>query len=264
MPLKSPFDSIQAWLIDMDGVIYRGAEPLPGAAEFVRTLQQEEQAYLFLTNNATKTPDQSVTRLALMGIHVEVSSIFTSALATEAYMTEHFPPPRCVLVVGGNGIRTAVPQAGFELVTRAEQAELVVSALDQEVTYAQLAEAALAINAGCPWIATNPDPTFPSERGILPGAGSIIAMLAAATGQAPLIMGKPEPGIYDQALALLGSNPRETIMLGDRLSTDILGGHRAGINTMCVLTGVSGRAEAEAYQPRPDFIIEGLPELLAN
>jgi 4-nitrophenyl phosphatase len=262
MPLKSPFSSLSAWLIDMDGVLYQGKRPLPAAAEFINALQAEGKPFLFLTNNATRTPAEYVQRLAQMGIRVTEDAIFTSALATTRYVKENYPPPRRAIVIGGNGIRQAMQDAGYEVVDEADGVTLVISAMDTDATYARMAEATLAVRAGAPWIQTNPDPTFPSERGIVPGAGAIMAFLEAATEQKPLIIGKPETGIFRQALAILGASPEETVMLGDRLETDILGGHRAGLKTICVLTGIASRAQAEAYDPRPDWIIEDLTALV--
>ncbi len=262
MPLKSPFSSLAAWLIDMDGVLYHGKRPLPAAAEFINALQTEGKPFIFLTNNATRTPSEYVRRLAEMGIVVSEDAIFTSALATARFAQEQFPSPRPVIIVGGNGIRVAMKNAGYTLVEQAELASLAISAMDTEATYARMAETALAIRAGVPWIQTNPDPTFPSERGILPGAGAIQAFLETATERKPVVIGKPQQGIFRQALAILGASPEETVMLGDRLETDILGGHRAGLKTICVLTGIASRAQAEAYEPRPDWIIEDLTALV--
>ncbi len=262
MTLKPPFNSIPAWLIDMDGVIYRGATVLPGAIQFIQALQDSDRPFLFLTNNASKTPEQSVQRLASMGIEVSASAIFTSALATAAYLTEQFPAPRRVLILGGPGIQLAVREAGYDVVTQAEEAEIVVNAMDQDVTYAKLTEAALAIGGGCPWIATNSDPSLPTERGNLPGTGSIIALLSVTTDREPEVIGKPEARIFEQALARLGAAAQDTVMVGDRLTTDILGGHQAGIKTLCVLTGIASRAEAEAYEPRPDWIVPDLKAIL--
>lgn len=263
MPLAAPFHTLRAWLIDMDGVLYRGDEPLPGAAALVATLQAEGHPFLFLTNNATRTPAQYVGKLARIGIRVDADRVFTSSLATAAYLRRHYPPPRRVLVVGGDGIRQAVDEAGYERVRCAEEADLVVAGLDQSVCYEQLAEASLAIAAGRPFIATNPDRTVPSERGNLPGAGAILAFLEAAGGRPPLVIGKPEPGIFEAALNHLGVTAAEAVMVGDRLETDILGGHRAGLRTICVLTGISTRAQAEAFDPRPDWIVPDLSALLA-
>ncbi len=264
MSLRPPFNTLRAWLIDMDGVLYHGARPLPAAASFIQALQSAGTPFLFLTNNATKTPAEYVHRLGEMGIQVDENAIFTSALATSRYVKEHLPPPRRVLIIGGNGIRVAMQEAGYELVDRAEEADLVVSAMDTHATYARLTEATLAIRAGATWIQTNPDRTFPSERGIVPGAGAIQAFLEAATDQTPLVIGKPQPGIFQQALAILGARAEETVMLGDRLETDILGAHRAGLKTICVLTGIASREQAEAYDPRPDWIIEDLTQLLSE
>ncbi len=262
--LKPPFNDIKAWLIDMDGVLYHGKRPLPAATEFITALQETGAPLLFLTNNATRTPAEYVQRLAEMDIHVTEDAIFTSALATARYVEKNYPPPRRVIVIGGNGIRRAMQEAGYELVDRAEGVTLVISAMDIDATYARMAEATLAIRAGATWVQTNPDPTFPSEWGIVPGAGAIMAFLEAATEQKPLIIGKPEPGIFRQALDILGAAPEETVMLGDRLETDILGGHRAGLKTICVLTGIASRAQAEAYDPRPDWIIDDLTALLTD
>ncbi len=262
--LRSPFNTLRAWLIDMDGVLYHGSRPLPAASEFIQTLQAEKTPFLFLTNNATKTPAEYVERLAEMGIRVHEQAIFTSALATARYVKKNMSPPRRVLVIGGNGIRVAMQEAGYALVERAEEADMVVSAMDIQATYARLTEATLAIRAGATWIQTNPDRTFPSERGIVPGAGAIQAFLEAATDQTPLVIGKPQPGIFEQALAILGARAEDTVMLGDRLETDILGAHRAGVKTICVLTGIASREQAESYNPRPDWIIEDLTQLLSE
>lgn len=262
MSLKAPFDLLRGWLIDMDGVVYRGDEPTPAAAAFVAALQEGQHPFLFVTNNATKTPAQYVSKLATMGIFVGEDNVFTSPLATAAYLLAHYPPPRRVLVVGGDGIRIAVDEAGYARVDRAEDAHIVVAGLDQQVTYAQLAEASLAIDAGCPFIATNPDLNVPSERGNMPGAGALLAFLEASTGKKPVVIGKPGLGIFTEALARLKIEPEQVVMLGDRLETDILGGQRAGLRTICTLTGISTRAQAEAYEPRPDWIIPDLRALL--
>jgi 4-nitrophenyl phosphatase len=264
MPLKAPFSALRGWLIDMDGVIYRGNEPTPGAAAFIWALQEGGHRFMFLTNNATKTPHQYVEKLAEMDIHVGDENVFTSPLATAAYLVRHLPPPRRLLVVGGDGIQRAVVEAGYQIVERAEEAEVVVAGLDQHVTYEHLAEAALAIEAGCPWIGTNPDRNVPSERGRMPGAGALLAFLEASTDRQPMIIGKPASGIYEQAIAILGTDLNETVMLGDRLETDILGGHSAGLKTLCVLTGIASGAAAETYDPRPDWIVPDLTHLLID
>ena len=260
--LADPFADLRAWLIDMDGVLYRGVEPLPAAAELLAALRNGNHPYLLLTNNATMTPAQFVAKLARMHIEAPEEAIFTSSLATASWLGQHYPPPRRVLVIGGDGIRAALATSGYERITTAEEAEVVVVGLDQQARYEQLAEAALAIQADKPWIATNPDRSVPSERGDLPGAGALLALLTAATGRQPFVIGKPAAGMFELALARLNVRPDETVMLGDRLDTDIVGGHRAGLHTICVLTGVSTQADAEACDPRPDWIISDLTALL--
>lgn len=264
MNLRPPFDAIRGWLIDMDGVLYRGHSPLPAATPFIQTLQHRQRPFLFLTNNATKTPQQICQRLADMDIHVPESAIFTSALATTAALQQQAPPPRRVLIIGGDGLRSALQETGYQIVHSAEQAQWVITGLDQHVSYEQLGEATLAIRGGCPWLATNPDRTWPGERGDLPGAGALIALLEAASDRHPTIIGKPEPGIFRQALDLLGVAAAEAVMVGDRLSTDIRGGQRAGLRTICTLTGVTTSAQAQAFSPPPDWIIPDLRALLES
>lgn len=262
MPLRPPFASIHGWLLDMDGVIYRGRALLPAADTLIHTLQAEQRPFLFLTNNATKTPEQIQHHLAELGIHVSPAHIFTSALATAAALQTMAPPPQRVLVVGSQGLRQALQEKGYQLVDVAEDAQWVVQGLNQHVSYTELSEATLAIRRGCPWLATNPDRTWPGERGQYPGAGALTALLVAATDRQPTVIGKPEPGIYQQALTRLGVAASDAVMVGDRLETDILGGHRAGLRTICTLTGVSTREQALTYQPSPDWIISDLRELL--
>lgn len=253
----------RAFLIDLDGVLHRGQERLPGAVEFIDALLAAGAPFLVMTNNATSTPDQVASRLQRMGIAVGRERVYSSALATAGWLLQRFPAGSRVLPVGEAGLREALQEAGFALVDRHQDAQAVVAGLDRAITYARLAEAALAINAGCPFIATNPDRSIPTERGIEPGAGAIQALLEAATGVAPLVIGKPQTAFFELALARLASPPEEAVMVGDRYDTDILGGQRAGVRTAAVLTGISTAEELAAADPPPTWVFADLVELLA-
>jgi len=247
-------------LIDMDGVLYRGSTGLPGGPELMRFMAQHDINYLMLTNNSTLTPDAFVGRLGGMGIDVPVERIMTSGTATAEYLGTLAPKGTKVNVVGEQGLVDVLASYGFEIAGR--DAEYVVCGWDKTITYEKLKTACLAIRSGATFIGTNADKTYPIEDGLIPGAGSILACLITATDTVPTVVGKPETRIYEMALQVLGARPEETAMLGDRLDTDILGACRAGITTIMVLTGVNNRQEAEAFEARPDYVLEGLPEML--
>ncbi len=253
---------VHAFLLDMDGVIYAGTQPLPGAQAFVAHLQAEGTPFLFLTNNSSRTPDQYVEKLASLGIHVDAQRVFTSALATAAWLKAQAPAGAPIYLIGERGIREALTAAGFRLVDRHEEAEYVVVGFDSQFTYAKAKEAAFAIQRGVPFIATNTDVSLPTEQGPAPGAGSIIAMLETATGVKAQVIGKPERGIFELALARLGTTPEETAIVGDRYETDIVGGQRAGLKTIGVLCGVTSAEQFAAANPPPDWVFADLAELL--
>lgn len=262
--MSSPgLDTVRAFLLDLDGVLYRGSQRLPGAVELVDALRAASIPFLVMTNNATSTPDQVAARLNAMGIAVDRQQVFSSAMATTAWLRQRYPAGSRVLYVGETGLRTALADGGLRLVDSHQQAEVVVAALDRTVTYARLAEATLAINAGCPFVATNPDRNIPTERGVEPGAGAIQALLEASTGVAPVVIGKPQTAFFELAMERLGCTPQETVMVGDRYDTDILGGARAGIRTMAVLTGISTAEELAAADFPPTWVFADLVELLA-
>jgi 4-nitrophenyl phosphatase len=253
--------ALEHLVIDMDGVLYRGTERLPGTAQFLAFLRRQQIGFVLATNNATRTPQQFVDKLAGMGVDVEPHHILTSSQATASYLSGLAPRGTRVFVVGQDGLRAALREAGFELVQ--EDAEFVVAGMDFEICYRQLADASLQIRAGARFVGTNPDRTFPSERGILPGAGSLLAFLEAASGVAPIIVGKPEKTMIEQALARLGAKNDTAAVLGDRLETDILAGQRAGLVTLLVLTGVTTRQMLEESEIQPDLVFDDLPRLHA-
>jgi len=252
--------NVRYLLIDLDGVLYRGQTPLPGAPELFAFLRQYGIEYLLVTNNSTLTREAFVERLAGFGINVTANKIMTSAVATAAYLRTLVPPGTKVNIVGEPGLVQELQRSGFVIAGR--DADVVVAGWDKTVTFEKLKVATLAIRDGAMFVGTNPDKTYPMENDIIPGAGSILAALVAASDVEPTIVGKPEPIIIQRCLEMLGASAQETAILGDRLDTDILGGQRAGIGTILVLTGISTHAEAAAWQPRPDLIVDDLPDLL--
>ncbi|MGD8399224.1 MAG: HAD-IIA family hydrolase [Anaerolineae bacterium] len=253
--------AIERLVVDMDGVLYRGTEIVPGTREFVAFLRRRGIRFVMATNNSTKTPEQFVEKLAGMGVTVEPGEILTSALATAGHLAGLAAEGTRVFCVGEDGLRRALGEAGFDLVE--EDAEYVVAGMDFAICYEQLAEAALQIRAGARFVGTNPDCTFPSERGIVPGAGSLLAFLEAATGVAPQIVGKPETAMMEQALGRMGGGRARSAVLGDRLETDILAGQRARLATLLVLTGVTDREMLARSEIQPDLVFADVGELHA-
>lgn len=259
MPLD--LGSIRAVLFDMDGVIYRGAQPLPGVNELLEFLGEHEIAYACITNNASRTPQQFAEKLRAMGLQIPADRIMTSSVATNVYLRSIAPRGTPVYAVGMDGLIQPLFGDGY-FVLEEKTPSYVVVGVDFEITYAKLRAACLAIRAGASFIGTNPDKTFPAEDGIVPGCGALLAALQAATDQKPMIIGKPEPGMFIAAMALLEAQAPTTLMIGDRYDTDILGAAGAGLRTAMVLTGVSSAADVEREPIKPDAIFADLPELL--
>ena len=251
--------ALRTFLVDLDGVVYAGNIPLPGAAAFFRFLGQTGRRFQCITNNSTLTAAQYVEKLAGMGIPVAESQVLTSSQAAAVHLRERLAPGARVMAIGEDGVVRALLGAGFRLVERSP--EVVVCGLDRRLSYERLARACLAIRAGAPLIATNPDLALPTEHGFLPGNGAVLAYLQAATGATPLVIGKPEATMLHVAMDLAGATPAETAIVGDGLLTDVLAGHRAGVTTILVLTGVATRADLPSAPARPDLVFEGLPQL---
>ena len=260
-------EHIKNLILDMDGVLWRGETPLPGLADFFTTLRHNNIQFVLATNNASKTPAMYVEKLARFGVEVEQDLVFTSAEATGQYVAERYARETAVFVVGDVGLQTAIQTRGFRLLTvdevlAGETAVFVVAGFNPNTVYAQLAAGSLLIRKGADFIGTNPDLTFPSEYGQLPGAGSILAFIQAATGVEPTVIGKPGPLIFQLAMQKLGGTPQNTAMVGDRLETDIAGGKAAGIQTILVLSGISQRNDvAQANGLQPDFIFTDIQEI---
>ncbi|WP_010582310.1 HAD-IIA family hydrolase [Schlesneria paludicola] len=257
--------NVRGVLFDMDGVIYVGTQLLPGVQEMFDYLEKTGRRWLCVTNNASRTPAQFVEKLTGMNVRARPEQILGSAEASAAWLADqihhHGWPKGKVIIVGQDGLRAALKQHHFELTMEPAEATYAIAGINFELTYEELARTALAIRNGARFIGTNSDPSYPSERGLLPGAGSILALLEAATGVKPIVIGKPNRGMYDQAIRRIGASPHEVMMVGDRYDTDISGAQTVGLVTTGVLTGVSSRHDFESATQPPDLIAADLIEL---
>jgi 4-nitrophenyl phosphatase len=259
------------FLFDLDGVVYRDRESVPGAAEAVAGLRAAGHGILFATNNATHGRLEFVERLAAVGVPAELDQIATSASATAAYLRQLPNPPATALVVGAPSLAAELEAVGIR-VTRAsddgdilEQPDCVVASLDRQLSYARLAQAQAAVLAGASLIATNRDPQFPGANGRLwPGAGSIVAAIEAACRTTATAIGKPGPLLYQTLLRAHGTDPKRVIVVGDNLQTDIPGAVALNLASVLVLTGISTRAELAASAAKPTLVVENLIELLQH
>ncbi len=251
----------------MDGVLYVGTRPLPGVQELFDALAASGRRCLCVTNNASLTPANFADKLARMDVHVPPGQILGSADATAAWLADqvqnHGAPQGAVYVMGMDGLRAALLSQGFSLTTDPFAATWMVAGANFNLTYNDLAEASLAVRNGARFVGTNPDLTFPSERGQIPGTGSVLALIQAATGVQPIVIGKPNMPMFELAMRRVRSTPATTMMVGDRYDTDIAGAAAMGMTTVGVLTGISTEAEFRAELLPPQYILPGLPELLA-
>jgi len=258
--------SVKGVLFDMDGVIYVGDRPLEGVQSILDYLTSTGRQWLFVTNNASKTPQQFVSKLAGMNIRVSPDQVLGSAEATACWLSDQVRTKGWavgpVIVLGQDGLKSALKQSGFTLTEDPAEAVYAVAGINFELSYEDLARVTLAIQNGARFIGTNGDVTYPSERGPLPGAGSLLALLATATGQQPIVIGKPHAGMYQQAMRRIGLEPSDVMMVGDRYETDIAGAIKIGLRTAGILTGISTRDEFQNATMPPDVIVENLPQML--
>jgi 4-nitrophenyl phosphatase len=249
---------IKHLIIDMDGVLYLGDQPAPRLREFFDFLRDRSITFILATNNSTRTPEDYAAKLERMGVTVLPQEVLVSGQATARFLAREYPHGTRAHVFGMPALKQAMTDEGFVLAD--ENVQLVVASMDREVTFEKLKRATLLIRSGARFIATNLDPTNPTEEGLLPGTGAMIAALETASETKPQAIGKPEPTMYQLAMEQMGAKIETTAAIGDRADTDILGGKRAGITTICVLSGSSDRAEAEAYQA--DMIFNDIAHLL--
>lgn len=245
------------YLIDMDGVLYRGSELIPGADYFIRQLRQRDIPFRFLTNNSQRTRRDIVAKLARMGVDVEEEHVYTCAMATARFLAQQ-KPGGTAFVIGEGGLLNALHQNGYAVVDH-EPDYVVVG--EGRTFNLELVEAAVRmILGGAKLIATNLDPNCPTQNGLRPGCGALVALLETATGVKAFSVGKPSPVMMRAARKELALTTDETTMIGDTMETDILGGVQLGFHTVLVLTGGTRREDIERYAYRPEFVVDSLAE----
>jgi 4-nitrophenyl phosphatase len=255
---------IKAFILDMDGVVWKGDSLIGDLAAIFKRIRERKLKFVFATNNSTKTSEQYVERFKEFGVEVEPSQVITSALGVAFMLAQKYPRGTKIFMIGEDGIRMALKEKGFEIVSveNAEQAQAVVMGIDHNVNFQEVSEATLLVRNGIPFYATNADKTFPTARGEIPGAGAWVSIITTATNVQPIVAGKPFPFLMELSLEKLGTKKEETLVVGDRLETDIAAGHAVGCPTALVLSGVSTREQAEAWKPAPDIIADSLSELV--
>jgi glycerol-1-phosphatase len=258
-------DHYDAALLDLDGVVYLGGTPIAGAADALTHAASRGMRLAFVTNNASRTPSAIAAQLTGMGIKATATDVVTSAQAAAHLIADRFPAGSPVLVVGGMGLRQAVRERGLRPVSvAAEHPVAVAQGYAHDISYGQLAEGALAIRAGAWYVASNADATLPTTRGLQPGNGSLIQVLVTATGQEPVVAGKPEPPLHRESVERVGA--KRPLVVGDRLDTDIEGAMRGGADSLLVLTGVTRPADLLLAPPdrRPTYVAADLAGLNAS
>ena len=254
----------QGLILDMDGVLWADPAPIGNLPKIFARFKELGLSVTMATNNSTNTVDQFVERLNSFGVKVEPWQVVTSSQAVADLMSKQLPAGAPVFAIGENGLQQALKTAGFEVLTveDAENAQAVVIGLDRNINFAKMREGTLLVRAGKPFFATNPDRTFPTPRGQIPGAGAWISVIVTATDTQPIYAGKPFPYILELALSRLGTVRENTFVVGDRLETDIAGGQAMGCPTAVVLTGVSNLAQALAWRPQINIVAESLTNLV--
>lgn len=254
--------TIRALIVDMDGVLYRGDTPMEGLDAFFDFVREREIRFQLVTNNSTLTPGLYVAKMARMGVEVQECEVLTSSLATADYVAARFPPGAQIYAIGEEGLLDALQQAGFRLGERDPKA--VVVGFDRDLTYYKLRTACLLIRSGLPFIATNPDITLPVPEGQVPGTGAMLAALSAATEREPIMIGKPEPMLMEQAMRRMGASRATTAAIGDRPETDVLSAQRAGLLSILALSGATDLARLATFDVQPDLLVEDIRALVCE
>jgi 4-nitrophenyl phosphatase len=257
-----PSKQLKALLLDMDGVLWRDAEPIGNLPAILKTITDKGLRVAFVTNNATKTVEQYQEKFRGFGVDIAAEQIHTSARVAAQLLADQYQCGGNVFVIGEKGLRDAMQDRGFKIADK--DCLAVIVGLDRDLTYQKLETATHLIREGAAFIGTNPDRTLPSPRGQVPGAGSILAFLETSTDKKPTIIGKPERALLDSALSSLGIQPQESLMVGDRVETDVAAGQKTGCKTALVLSGVTSEQTARAWKPEPDYIEKDLESLLAK
>ncbi|MBI2758382.1 MAG: HAD-IIA family hydrolase [Chloroflexi bacterium] len=255
---------IQGLILDMDGVLWKADVPIGDLSAVFMRIKARGLNVVFATNNGTKSPGQYAKRLAELGVQINPEQVITSALGVAHLLSQKFPQGGPVFAIGETGVMDALRARNFEplSVENAPKAQAVVASIDRQINFNKMMEASLLIRNGAPFYATNPDKTFPTPRGEIPGAGAWISVLTTATNIQPIYAGKPFPYLMELALERLGTRREETLVVGDRLETDIAAGQAVGCPTALVLSGVSTKEQAQAWTPKINLIARNLTELI--
>jgi NagD protein len=248
----------KSYFIDLDGVIIRGNQLIPGAQQFIQRLIARQARFLFLTNNPRYTPVDLQHRLQTMGLNIPGDSCYTSAMATAQFLSSQ-RPRGTAFVVGETGLTEALHSAGYVLTDH--QPDYVVVGETAGYHYETITKAIRLIAAGARFIATNPDPSGPTDQGLVPACGAIAALIETATGVRPYFVGKPNPLMMRNALRYLGEHSENAVMVGDRMETDIRAGMESGMETILVLTGVTRREDVDRYPYRPTRVVESVADI---
>ncbi len=250
-----------AAIIDVDGTIVRSEELIPGAVEGLRAIQERGLSRLLFSNNPTRAGDHYVERLAAHGVEVDSEDVLTSGTVTAAHLADDHPDAT-VYLVGEDRLRRLLEEAGLRVTDEPAEAELVVGSIDREFSYGTLTSALAALERDLPFYGTDPDTTIPGSGGPVPGSGAVLAAMAAVGGREPdAVLGKPSAVAAEAALEALGTDPAETVVVGDRLDTDVALGEEAGMRTAVVLTGITDRADLADSDVSPDYVLEDLGEI---
>ncbi|NJC98005.1 MAG: HAD-IIA family hydrolase [Anaerolineae bacterium] len=257
-------DTINALILDMDGVLWKSDAPIGHLSAIFERIRERGLKFVFATNNGTKTPEEYQQKLRDFGVEVEASQVVTSALGIAFLLARTYPPGTKIFMIGGNGVRMALEEKGFVVlpIERATEAQVFVMGIDRDINFQKVAEAALLVRNGIPFYTTNTDKTFPTPRGEIPGSGAWLSIITTATGIEPIVAGKPFSYLMELSLEKLGTTRAETLVVGDRLETDIAAGQAVGCPTALVLSGVSTREQAEAWEKKIDIIADALSSLI--
>lgn len=248
-----------AFICDMDGVIYHGNRLLPGVIEFVNWLKTEGKAFLFLTNSSERSPRELCEKMLRLGLEIQEEHFYTSALATAAFLSQQHPGGSA-FVIGEAGLTNALYNVGFSM--NDTNPDYVVMGDTRSYSYEKLEQAVMLVRNGAKLIGTNPDVTGPAEKGIVPSTGALIAPIELATGSKAYFVGKPNPLIMRHALKKLGSRREDTVIIGDRMDTDIIAGIESEITTVLVLSGVTNREDLKHFAYRPRYILDGVGDII--
>jgi 4-nitrophenyl phosphatase len=256
--------NIKALILDMDGVVWKADAPIGNLPEIFSRIRERGLKFVFATNNGTRTPEEYRQKLSKLGVEVDSAQVVTSALAVAHMLSQKYPKGTKIFMIGGPGVREALEAKEFELLSteNAREAEAFVMGIDRNINFEKISEATLLVHAGIPFYATNTDRTFPTPRGEIPGAGAWLSVITYATGIEPIVAGKPLPFMMELSLEILGTTKEETLIVGDRLETDIAAGQAVGCPTAAVLSGVSSKEQVDAWMPSPTIIAENLSELV--